>query len=201
MRLLLSRYPDQVTGASRWDVELLRHTRDEGTSVERVLRDVMASNRGGPDPVGDVYLAGRLGRLADAGLAHPPLEFASDRSSFRAGRIRLTATGGDALAGRSNLVDLNGVDDWVAGVHLDSRQGGVWFVAGALWSPGTPGEALMAKLPAPELRVLPFRAAPPTAYATELTALHPPMPPHPGPRTLLGIARPDSYRPGWSPSR
>ena len=34
------------------------------------------------------------------------------------------------LAGRRNFVELNGVDDWVGGVHLDSRTGVVWFRRG-----------------------------------------------------------------------
>ena len=31
------------------------------------------------------------------------------------------------LAGRGNAVEWNGIDDWVAGVHLHSRNGRVWF--------------------------------------------------------------------------
>jgi len=31
------------------------------------------------------------------------------------------------LNGEANAVHLNGVDDWIAGVHLESRAGRVWF--------------------------------------------------------------------------
>jgi len=32
------------------------------------------------------------------------------------------------LAGDANAVELNGIDDWVLGVHLDSATGAVWYL-------------------------------------------------------------------------
>jgi hypothetical protein len=47
--------------------------------------------------------------------------------SFGGTRIRLTQAGEAFLSGRSNFVEVNGIDEWVAGVHLDSKAGNVWF--------------------------------------------------------------------------
>ena len=39
----------------------------------------------------------------------------------------LTDAGESVLAGHANAVELNGIDDWVLGVHLDSENGSVWY--------------------------------------------------------------------------
>ena len=41
--------------------------------------------------------------------------------------MHLTPHGEAILAGDGNAVEWNGIDDWVGGVHLDSRSGRVWF--------------------------------------------------------------------------
>jgi hypothetical protein len=46
---------------------------------------------------------------------------------MRSCEVHLTETGGAVLAGRANAVELNGIDDWVLGVHLDSASGSVWY--------------------------------------------------------------------------
>ena len=48
-------------------------------------------------------------------------------SSYRGCKVRLTAAGEAFLKGRKNFVEVNGIDEWVAGVHLDSGTGDVWF--------------------------------------------------------------------------
>ena len=42
-------------------------------------------------------------------------------------RWTITDAGRAVLNGEANAVALNGIDDWVAGVHLDSKAGRVWF--------------------------------------------------------------------------
>jgi hypothetical protein len=41
--------------------------------------------------------------------------------------VALTEAGEAVLAARANAVELNGIDDWILGVHLDSERGSVWF--------------------------------------------------------------------------
>jgi hypothetical protein len=80
-----------------------------------------------PDTVGDIYLFGRLRQLADPDLALPPLVISSDQSSCRGCEVRLTEAGEAFLDGRMNFVKENGIDDWVAGVHLNSQTREVWY--------------------------------------------------------------------------
>jgi hypothetical protein len=117
----LSKYPDVRTGLARWDEELLRYAPGSPAAlVGRALR----ANEAWLDPVGDLALLARLRRLADPALARPAL-------AARGEDLVLTGFGEDVLAGRKNFVEHNGIDSWVAGVHLDASAGRVWFRQGA----------------------------------------------------------------------
>ena len=116
----LTKYPDIRTGLARWDEELLRHA--PGTPAELVGRALRA-NETWLDPVGDLVLLGRLRHLADPALPRPAL-------AARGEDLVLTGFGEDVLAGRKNFTEHNGIDAWVAGVHLDAAAGRVWFRQG-----------------------------------------------------------------------
>jgi hypothetical protein len=134
---MVSRYPDAQTGLSYIDWELLKYSNTSGPKVAKVIALVISSNAEHLDPVGDLYLLARLRTLANRDLTHPVLNLVGDSLSIRDCEVRVTATGEDLLAGRQNFVELNGIDDWVGGVHLDSRRGAVWFRRGKkLMGPG-----------------------------------------------------------------
>jgi hypothetical protein len=69
----------------------------------------------------------RLQRLADPTLLHPAVALAGEQTTIRGTEARLTPDGERFLKTELNFVELNGIDDWVGGVHLDSRVGNVWF--------------------------------------------------------------------------
>jgi hypothetical protein len=50
-----------------------------------------------------------------------------ERTTIRGTEARLTPDGERFLEVELNFVELNGLNDWVGGVHLDSRVGNVWF--------------------------------------------------------------------------
>ena len=126
---LLTRFPHAHSGVNRWEHELLKYTRDLGPRASRIIGYTMGDNFG-PDLIGDAYLFSRLRRLADTSHAHPLLSLSGDRATLRGTEVRLTDAGHEVLAGRANFVALNGIDDWVGGVHLDSTLGRVWFHSG-----------------------------------------------------------------------
>ena len=81
-----------------------------------------------PDWPGDVYLYSRLQRLGAPGLRNSAgflQRYRTDQCAKR--RVTITDAGRAVLNGEANAVALNGIDDWVAGVHLDSKAGRVWF--------------------------------------------------------------------------
>jgi len=119
MKALIARYPDERSGLNYIDWELLKQTKAAGRKVGNVIVQTFTANNERFDPVGDMYLLERLKRLADPHLPYPAIDFSENS-------VELTSTGEAVLAGRKNFVDLNGIDDWVAGVHLDSRSGSVW---------------------------------------------------------------------------
>jgi uncharacterized protein DUF1835 len=130
LRTMIARYPDERIGLSYIDWELLKQSQIHGPEVTSVIEHTMTSNAEHLDPVGDLYLLARLRGLADPHLPHPVLDLTGDSRSIRGCAVRVTAAGEDVLSGRRNFVELNGVDDWVGGVHLDSRTGTVWFRRG-----------------------------------------------------------------------
>jgi hypothetical protein len=124
---LLYRYPDVRTGLNAWEYQLLKFVREEGPKATRVVGSTMAHDMDIPDWVGDGYLFQRVHRLADAALPRPLLTVTGETQTLRGTLVHLTRDGEDVLAGRANAVEWNGVDDWIGGVHLDSRRGRVWF--------------------------------------------------------------------------
>lgn len=123
---LLHRFPSATSGLSHWDMELLRHTAERGPVVARVIGHTLGQGMETRDLVGDGYLFARLRYLAATGHAQPLVTLAGT-GHLRGSRVDLTDAGRAVLAGTLNAVEANGIDDWVGGTHLDSRQGNVWF--------------------------------------------------------------------------
>jgi hypothetical protein len=130
VRTLIDRYPDHGSGLGVWDRQLLKHTAGHGPRAVRIIGHTLADTMETPDCVGDVYLFHRLQRLGAPGLPHPLLSLNPHRAPMRETTVEITDTGRAVLRGKANAVRLNGIDDWIAGVHLDSRAGHLWFNRG-----------------------------------------------------------------------
>jgi hypothetical protein len=78
--------------------------------------------------VGDNWRYWRLQHLADPMLPHPAVTLTGERTTIRGTEVRLTPAGERFLKAELNFVELNGIEDWVAGVRLDSRVGDVWYL-------------------------------------------------------------------------
>ena len=126
LKSLVHRYPDYQTGLGRWESELLKRTQEKGPRAARIIGEVIGLNFDA-DLVGDLVLFARLHQLASPDLAHPLVTLSGDPHDLRNCQVALTEAGESVLAARANAVELNGIDDWVLGVHLDSRHGSVWY--------------------------------------------------------------------------
>lgn len=126
LRRLIQRYPDHQTGLGRWESELLKSTKEKGPRAIRIIGHTMGRNFDA-DLVGDPWLFSRLRELASSDLTHPLVTMSGDPYDMRNCEVVLTDAGKSALAGRANAVELNGIDDWILGVHLDSKRGSVWY--------------------------------------------------------------------------
>jgi hypothetical protein len=126
LQILVRRYPDHRTGLGRWDLELLKYTQENGPRTVRVIGETMGNNFDA-DLIGDAYLFSRLLRMRGSGLAQPLVSISGDPANMRTCEVSLTATGQAVFEGRANAIELNGIDEWVLGVHLSSERGTVWY--------------------------------------------------------------------------
>jgi hypothetical protein len=133
LRSLLPRYPDASVGVNAKELTLLSRVRVRAPRVPHVIGDVLAAEyeaaiagTGALDPVGDSWLFSRMLRLGDPALPEPALALTDSRTEYRDTEARLTSFGERVLEGKANFLDTNGIDDWVAGVHLSSAAGRVW---------------------------------------------------------------------------
>jgi hypothetical protein len=122
-----ARFPDTSSGLSRYDARLLTNAREHGPDVPRVIGHTLAGAGWDSDPVGDGWLYWRLRRMADRSLRAPLLSIKSQDASYRGATVSLTSAGLNVLDGAANHYVLNGIDDWIGGMHLDSSAGRVWF--------------------------------------------------------------------------
>lgn len=127
LQSLMFRFPDVETGLGHWDMELLKHVVEKGPTALKVVGFTMIRGLDGLDWVGDAFLFARLRNLADQSLRQPLISLSGDASNMREAEVHLTETGKHVLAGNLNFVTVNGIDDWVCGIHLDSIAGQVWF--------------------------------------------------------------------------
>jgi hypothetical protein len=126
LKSILRRYPDAHSGVNRFEKQLLASTRDHGPAVTKVVGWAMREFEE-DDSAGDVWLFWRLRRLADPTLPYPALTMTGTLTTMRGTEARLTPVGEQIAKGELNFVQLNGIEDWIGGVHLDSRGGNVWF--------------------------------------------------------------------------
>lgn len=126
LRTLLDRYPHHKIGLNRAEVTLLRNVQEHGPrAITPIGRTLIASS--GHDLWNDAWLFSRLLHLGSKNLPAPALDLSGDTATMRTCEARLTEVGSRLLSQELNFVDLNGIDDWVLGVRLDSAQGSVWF--------------------------------------------------------------------------
>lgn len=124
---LIERYPDTVRGLSHWDTAVLSMVPDAGTDAFTVVGGAIGANHQHLDPVGDLYLFWRLRRMAATSLKQPLIRLEGDLSTMRHCTVYPTDFGRMVRDGQANHVAINGIDDWVGGVHLRSAAGSPWY--------------------------------------------------------------------------
>jgi Domain of unknown function (DUF1835) len=128
MRFLMLRYPKVENGLSYIDRRLLEACGEEWLAASRLLGKYMGRYyHRDLDMVGDVELFVRLLNMGRGSLRHPLVEIEGDVAAMRSTRARVTDVGRDVLSGKASHVELNGIDEWIGGVHLKAPPGPVWF--------------------------------------------------------------------------
>ncbi len=114
IRRLLEEYPGTQHGLSQTERQILE-TLADGPLVFGKLFRAAHLEREEAEFLGDLVFKWQLARLADATV--PPIRYRDPERKD----LELTLAGQDALAGRFDHVEVNGVDRWIGGVHLEGR--------------------------------------------------------------------------------
>ncbi|MBI1186421.1 MAG: DUF1835 domain-containing protein [Alphaproteobacteria bacterium] len=117
---ILMRYPEVKSGLGFWDRLLLENARDHGPKLARAIGNTMIpiQPENYLDSVGDGFLFDRAIRMSSPLAARPLISVCGNRQEMRACTVALTEDGVGVLAAERNAVQLNGIDDWIGGVHL-----------------------------------------------------------------------------------
>ena len=114
---LRRRLPSRINGLNEIDVDVLKHAIAHAPSAIRAVAHALGHDQT-PDMVGDLYLFARLKHLGSPDLKHPLIEIDNPTGNMRDCKIRILPIAHKILAGRANMIALNGLDDWLGGVHL-----------------------------------------------------------------------------------
>jgi hypothetical protein len=114
---LARRLPSLFNGLNEIDHELLKHIIDSAPSAIHAIGFAMGHDET-PDMVGDLYLFARLKHFGSPDLINPLIEIENPTGRMRECKIRVLPLAHEVLAGRANMIDLNGLDYWLGGVHL-----------------------------------------------------------------------------------
>lgn len=127
LKVLLYRYPSLANGLSHQDETLLNCAKSHKPRAARIIGHSLTADSLANDVVGDSYSFSRLRRLAHKSLKQPPLSINSLELPMRETEVDILPFGLEVLKKNRNMIAVNGVDDWVGGVHLDSTVGDIWF--------------------------------------------------------------------------
>ena len=131
----LYRYPDSKNGLSRFDEIILNAAKKSAPNTARIIGYSLGydmhlddeDNIHALDTVGDIYLFNRLKNMAKSHLNKPLLSLNVMNESLRETKTEITEFGLKVLEGKHNVVQVNGINDWVGGVHLNASIGETWF--------------------------------------------------------------------------
>ena len=130
LKCLFMRYPDKMPGIGSISRKILEEAKPGWDKSARIVGMAMAPAEYLEvhlDFTGDGILFDNLLALGSPKSPQPTLELRGDTRKMRSCEARITPFGEACLRGECNNILINGIDEWVAGVHLNSQAGQVWF--------------------------------------------------------------------------
>ncbi len=126
---LIKRFPDYKTGLSIWEQRILNAALGQEQKATKIIGQLLSI----PDEldlVGDLYLFALIKKLASNQLNKPLLQLNNNHSAMTETKVSITHFGKAVLAGKSNHVKTNGINRFIAGIHLSSNNQKVWYRKG-----------------------------------------------------------------------
>lgn len=117
MSYLLRRLPSRFNGLNEIDQKLLKYGISEAPSAIRAVALALGHDET-PDMVGDLHLFARIKRFGSPNSKHPLIRLDNPAGDMRKCQLEILPLAHDILEGRANMIELNGLDDWLGGIHL-----------------------------------------------------------------------------------
>jgi hypothetical protein len=117
---VMRRYPERQSGLGFWDRLILECARDHGPNLADVIGRTMgeSSRVDWLDSKFDFIWLNRALKMSASHATFPLLRIEGGPAVMRECSVTVTAIGHDVLAGQRNAVALNGIDEWIGGMHL-----------------------------------------------------------------------------------
>lgn len=113
------RYPNKTDGLDDIDRLLIEKAVEHAPDTRHVIARTLADGET-PDQTSDLYLIYRIHQLSDEKLSYPLFHLEGDFQSLRSTITNVLQPARDILSGRASMIDLNGIDRWIGGVHLNN---------------------------------------------------------------------------------
>ena len=127
LKAFVQRYPDKSSGLGSIATRVLQAITTEKRSTAHIVGEAMAINDSNIGFTGDSILFDTLCSLAPLSLEKPLVEIWGDSKEMRNTKARITTFGQACLSGEANRIKTNGIDEHIAGVHLSSDSGRIWY--------------------------------------------------------------------------
>jgi hypothetical protein len=133
LQTYLKSYPDSKTGLTIFEKAVLKGCKDKRQKMARVAAEAMLFE--GYDDhlcIGHDFFFDRIFKLSQFHSKNPLVEIFGEMpvgpEPNLTSEVQITDTGQDVLSGTKNQLDLNGIDEYIGGVHLSSQAGTArWF--------------------------------------------------------------------------
>lgn len=127
IRNLKFRYPSIENGLGRFDSRLLEECRIHGPRFVKSFVSLLTKYDADTDRYTEGLCTARLLQWIEGRCDNPLITLAGDLAHIETLSVHITDHGRAVSENRSNNVELNGIDEWVAGVHLRSATNAVWY--------------------------------------------------------------------------
>lgn len=125
LKLMKRCFPSCLNGLDKWSIRLLQAIDVAGPRAVNTIGEIFSLYNDEPDRPSDVLLTAKIFHLSSKNLVYPLVSI-SGELPLRTLNVELTDVGKGILQQGLNNVTLNGIDEWVSGVHLLSPPGPVW---------------------------------------------------------------------------
>lgn len=119
------RYPDRETGVTSLDFRILEEINKSGPKAVMILTEIVCDSSF-QLVSSDFYVRSRFLELSSSEGAEALVKLTGSTTKLSDMSLELTSIGREVLEGKANCLEINDIDEWIGGVHLNSADGNIW---------------------------------------------------------------------------